>query len=127
MASFAKLGNPPRIAFDRTRAQAALVKVDEGYMLKRDPDFQNARPIGESQGMPTRAAATVWEDLARVKAPVMFLRGAKSDRWKDPKPLERLAKEFPHVLVIAVDAQHDVAGQAPKEVIAMVRKFIEQI
>ena len=50
-----------------------------------------------------------------------------SDRWKDPRPLERLAQEFPHVLVIAVDAQHDVAGQAPAEVIAMTRKFIERI
>ena len=103
------------------------MKVDQGYMLKRDPDFQNARPVGESANIPVRAAASVWDDLARVKAPTMFLRGAKSDRWKDPRPLERLAQEFPHVLVIAVDAQHDVAGQAPAEVIAMTRKFIERI
>lgn len=127
MASFARLANPPRIAHDRARAEAALVKVDQGYMLKRDPDFQNARPVGESANIPVRAAASVWDDLARVKAPTMFLRGAKSDRWKDPRPLERLAQEFPHVLVIAVDAQHDVAGQAPGEVIAMTRKFIERI
>ena len=127
MANFARINNPPRISHDRVRAQAALVKVEQGLMLKRDPDFQNARPIGESAGMPTRAPASVWDDLARVKAPTMFLRGAKSDRWKDPKVLERLVRDYPDVLVVAVDAQHDVADQARGEVIANVRKFIERI
>ena len=127
MANFAKLSNPPRIARDVERARAALVKVEQGFMLKRDPDFQNTLPIGESSGMPTRAAASVWDDLARVKAPAMLLRGAKSDRWTDPKILERLAKDYPGVLVVAVDAQHDVADQARGDVVAMIRKFIEQI
>ncbi len=127
MASFAKLGNPPRVSHDRARAQAALVKVEKGFMLKRDPDFQNASPIGESVGMPQRAAASVWEDLARAQCPVMFVRGAKSDRWKDPKILERIAREFPKLVMNTVDAQHDVADQAPGAVIAHVRKFIENI
>ena len=127
MASFAKLGNPPRIAHDRVRAEAALVKVEQGFMLKRDPDFQNARPVGESADMPQRPAASVWEDLARVSCPVMFVRGLKSDRWKDPKILERLAREFPKIVINTVDAQHDVADQAPAALIAHVRRFIDAI
>ncbi len=55
MAHFAKLSNPPRISHDRERAHAALVKVEKGYMLKRDPDFQNTKPQGEGANLPQRA------------------------------------------------------------------------
>ena len=55
MAHFAKLSNPPRISHDRERALAALVKVEKGYMLKRDPDFQNTKPQGEGANLPQRA------------------------------------------------------------------------
>ncbi len=127
MASFAKLANPPRVSHDRARAEAALVKVDNGYMLRRDPDFQNANPVGEAAGLPRRPPSNVWDDLAKVTCPVMFLRGARSDRWKDPKVLERLEREYPKLLMVVVDSQHDVADQAPGAVIARVREFISNI
>ena len=56
-----------------------------------------------------------------------MMDAANSDRWTDPKILDRLAKDYPGVLVVAVDAQHDVADQARGDVVAMIRKFIEQI
>ena len=43
MASFAKLNNPPRIAHDRERAVNALIRIESGYMLKRDPDNGNTQ------------------------------------------------------------------------------------
>jgi len=66
MAHFAKLSNPPRIAHDRERALAALVKVDKGLMLKRDPDFQNSSPQGEGANLPQRARRDVWAELAAI-------------------------------------------------------------
>src|SRR4029450_9486891 len=69
MAHFAKLSNPPRISHDRERAQAALVKVDKGYMLKRDRDFQNTKPQVEGANLPQRASRDVWQELATVKCP----------------------------------------------------------
>jgi len=124
MASFAKLNNPPRIAHDRERAQNALIKVEGGYRLKRDPDYQNARPIGEGAQIPRRPPSDVWKDLAAVKAPTMVVRGLKSDRWDNPAVLERLTRDYPQVSIVTVDAQHDVPDQAPDALIAHVRKFV---
>src|SRR5262245_11972199 len=64
MAHFAKLSNPPRIAHDRGRAEQALLKIGRGFMLKRDPNFQNTRPEGEGRELPQRPPRDVWKDLA---------------------------------------------------------------
>ena len=122
MAHFAKLANPPRISHDRARAQAALVKVDNGYMLKRDPDFQNTRPQGEGANLPQRASRDVWQDLAAVKCPIMIVRGLRSDRYT-PEILARINRDYPNIEWAMVNSQHDVADQAPQELVAAVRKF----
>ena len=122
MAHFAKLANPPRISHDRARAQAALVKVDNGYMLKRDPDFQNTKPQGEGANLPQRAGRDVWQDLAAVKCPTMIVRGLRSDRYT-PEILARINRDYPNIEWATVNSQHDVADQAPQELVAAVRKF----
>jgi esterase len=122
MAHFAKLSNPPRISHDRERAQAALVKVEKGYMLKRDPDFQNTRPQGEGANLPQRASRDVWQDLAAVKCPTMIVRGLRSDRYT-PEILARITRDYPQIEWATADSQHDVADQAPQELVAAIRKF----
>jgi len=123
MARFAKLSNPPRIGRDRERAQHALVKVDAGYMLKRDPDNGNRRPIGEGAQLPRRKFADMWSELGMVKCPIMLVRGTRSDRYK-PEVLERLAREHANILHVTVDSDHDVPGHASDALAAHVRKFI---
>jgi len=122
MAHFAKLSNPPRISHDRERAQAALVKVDKGYMLKRDPDFQNTKPQGEGANLPQRASRDVWQELATVKCPTMIVRGLRSDRYT-PEIIARISRDYPSVEWATVNSQHDVADQAPQELVAAIRKF----
>jgi esterase len=122
MAHFAKLSNPPRIAHDRERALKALVKVEKGYMLKRDPDFQNAKPSGEGAGLPQRASRDVWQDLAAIKCPIMIVRGLRSDRYT-PDAVARIGRDYPGIEWATVDSQHDVADQAPQELVAALRKF----
>jgi esterase len=122
MAHFAKLSNPPRISHDRERAQAALVKVEKGYMLKRDPDFQNTKPQGEGASLPHRAPRDVWQDLAAVKCPIMMLRGLRSDRYT-PEIIARISRDYPRIEWATANAQHDVADQAPQELVAAIRKF----
>ena len=122
MAHFAKLSNPPRIAHDRERAQAALVKVEKGYMLKRDPDFQNTQPQGEGANLPQRARRDVWAELSAVKCPIMIVRGLRSDRYP-PELVARITRDYPAIEWTTVDSQHDVAAQAPQALIAAIRKF----
>ncbi len=122
MAHFAKLPNPPRISHDRERAQAALLKVENGYMLKRDPDFQNAKPQGEGANLPRRASRDVWQELAAVRCPTMIVRGLRSDRYT-PEIIARISRDHPSIEWAAVDAQHDIADQAPRDLVAAIRKF----
>jgi pimeloyl-ACP methyl ester carboxylesterase len=122
MAHFAKLSNPPRIAHDRERALAALVKVDKGLMLKRDPDFQNSNPQGEGANLPQRARRDVWQELSAVKCPIMIVRGLRSDRCT-PEIIARISRDYPAIEWATVDSQHDVAAQAPQALVAAIRKF----
>ena len=122
MAHFAKLSNPPRIAHDRERALAALVKVEKGYMLKRDPDFQNTNPQGEGANLPQRARRYVCQELSAVKCPIMIVRGLRSDRYT-PEIIARINRDYPAIEWATVDSQHDVAAQAPQALVAAIRKF----
>ncbi len=122
MAHFAKLSNPPRISHDRQRAEAALVKVEKGFMLKRDPDFQNTQPQGEGAGLPQLPRRDVWADLAAVKCPTMIVRGLRSDRYT-PEIIARITRDYPRIEWATANSQHDVADQAPQELVAAIRKF----
>ena len=124
MASFAKLNNPPRIGLDRERAHNALIKVENGYMLKRDPDNGNTRPIGEGAQMPRRPNRDVWQELAGFKPPTCSCAGSSSDRMTDPKIIARVSGEFPKLTMVTVDCRHDIANEAPDALLAHVRKFV---
>ncbi len=119
MERFAKLKQVPRIGLDRGRAEQALTKIDAGYQLKRDPDFQNATPVGGAAG---KLELDVWESLAKIRAPVLIVRGLKSDRWT-PDLVARVQKDFPQYQWATADSFHDIAYYAPAELIAATRKF----
>src|SRR5205807_260937 len=123
MERFARINNTPRIGLDRERAVNALIKLENGYMLKRDPDNGNRKPIGEGAAMPRRPAREMWAELGMVKTPTNLIRGTKSDRYP-PETVARFTKEMPHIPQKTVDSQHDVARMAPDAMVAHVREFI---
>ncbi len=125
MERFAKLANPPRIAKDGARAELALVKVPEGFRLKRDPDYANPTPIGAAAGAPARRELDVWEELGKVKVPMYFERGTRSDRFT-PDMMARLQKEFPRIVWETADSMHDIPFYAPAELIAAVKSFVAE-
>jgi len=118
-----KFSNPPRFSWDRKRAEQSLVKVEKGFMLKRDPDGANRQPIGEGASLPRRPVREMWEELAMVKVPMIIVHGNRSSRYP-AATVERLNKEFPQLPRFVVDSEHDVAGQAPEALLGHVRKFI---
>jgi pimeloyl-ACP methyl ester carboxylesterase len=118
-----KFSNPPRLAWDRKRAEQAFVKVEKGLMLKRDPDGSNRQPVGEGASLPRRPVREMWEELGMVKVPMIIVRGNRSSRYP-PATVERLTKDFPHIPQMVVDSEHDVAGQSPDALIGHVRKFV---
>jgi pimeloyl-ACP methyl ester carboxylesterase len=118
-----KFSNPPRFSWDRKRAEQSLVKVEKGFMLKRDPDGGNRQPIGEGAALPRRPVREMWEELAMVKVPMIIVHGNRSSRYP-AATVERLQKEYSRIPRFVVDSEHDVAGQAPEALIGHVRKFI---
>jgi pimeloyl-ACP methyl ester carboxylesterase len=125
MARFAKLNNPPRVAHDRERMQHALIKVDNGFMLKRDPDNGNKKPVGVAEKPLKFPLREMWAELGMVKTQTMLVRGLRSDRFP-PATVDRFTKEYPHIPQMTVDSQHDIPGQAPDAFVAHVKKFIAE-
>ena len=123
MARFAKLNNPPRVAHDRDRMLHALIKVEAGFMLKRDPDNGNKKPIGVPAKPLKFPLREMWAELGMVKTPTLLIRGLRSDRFP-PETVARFTKEYPHIPQETVDSQHDIPGQAPDAFVAHVRKYI---
>jgi esterase len=123
MAQFAKLNNPPRVAHDRERMLHALIKTEAGYMLKRDPDNGNKKPVGVPAKPPKFPVREMWAELGMVKTPTLLIRGLRSDRFP-PETVARFTKEYPHIPQETVDSQHDIPGQAPDAFVGHMRKFI---
>jgi len=118
-----KFSNPPRLSWDRKRAEQAFVKVEKGLMLKRDPDGGNRQPIGEGAALPRRPVREMWEELGMVKVPMIIVHGSRSSRYP-AATVERLTKDYSYIPRFVVDSEHDVAGQAPDALIGHVRKFV---
>lgn len=125
MQSFAKLENPPRIAHDRARAEKALRKVEGGYMLLRDPDYKNAQSQAPGAPKPQLRDIDFLSELKRVRCPAIIIRGLRSSRYP-PETVKMLTASYPAIAWATVDSQHDMAAQAPKELVAATRKFLEQ-
>ena len=123
MARFAKLNNPPRVAHDRDRMLHALIKVENGFMLKRDPDNGNKKPVGVPAMPPKFPVREMWAELGMVKTPTFLIRGLRSDRFP-PETVARFTKEYPHTPQFTVDSQHDIPGQAPDAFVAHMREII---
>ena len=67
--------------------------------------------------------AAVWDALAEITCPVTFIRGKRSDRNK-PEHYARIARDFSKIRVETIDSRHDIAFEAPDELIETVNRVI---
>lgn len=111
----------------RARLDAILGPVPGGLAFKdRDPDYNNTVPVGVEGWAPKIVADDLWVELARVRSPALIVRGTRSDRYP-PASLARLAADFPHIPVVAIESGHDVAAGAPEALVAAVRTFLTDV
>ena len=123
MAHLAKKENPPRFSLDRERAELAMRKVDGGFVLTRDPDQKNTQSQAPGAPMPKFTNVDSWNALGAITCPVTFIRGKRSDR-NNPEHYARIARDFPHIRVETIDSRHDIAFEAPDELIAIVNRVM---
>jgi pimeloyl-ACP methyl ester carboxylesterase len=108
----------------RARLDQILKPTGGGFFIAlRDPDYNNTIPIGVERYQAKFVVDNLWQELAKVTAPAIIIRGSKSDRYP-PDSLRRLAQDFPYIPVVAIDSGHDVAVGAPDELVARVREFL---
>jgi len=53
----------------------------------------------------------------------VFIRGLKSDRYK-PEHYEKIANDRPDFIVKTVNTRHDVAYEAPEELVQVVQRHL---
>ena len=118
--------NAPPGSPERRRFEEVLKKVEGGYILgQRDPDFWNPIPTAPGR-WPTNLTFQIdlWQELAKVKVPVLFIKAMASASGHDPGALDRIRREFPQAQVTQVDGGHDVAAGQPDQLIDRVRTFL---
>jgi esterase len=123
MAHLAKKENPPRFSLDRERAELAMRKVPGGLALTRDPDQKNTQSQAVGATLPKYTNVDSWDALGEVTCPITFIRGERSDRNK-PEHYARIARDFPKIRVETIDSRHDVAFEAPDELIKIVSQIM---
>jgi len=123
MAHLAKKENPPRFSQDRSRAELAMKAVEGGYVLTRDPDQKNTQSQAPGALMPKYTNVDSWDALELVRCPTVFIRGAQSDRNK-PEHYARIERDFPHIQVETITSRHDLAYEAPDELVAVLKRVL---
>jgi pimeloyl-ACP methyl ester carboxylesterase len=105
------------------RLDAILKRVEGGFAFRsRDPDFGNSVPL--TPGWTAKIAAPdMWAELAHVGAPTLIMRALRGTNYTH-EILARIRSDFPSVAVVEVESGHDVAGSAPRALVASVRHFL---
>ena len=124
MASLVDRPSPPRFALDRERAELALNRGEGGYSLKRDPDYRNTQSQAPGAPKPSLRDLDIWDEIMKIQCPVTVIRGVKSDRYK-PEHYQWIADNRPDFAVETVNSRHDVAFEAPDELVAVVRRHLD--
>lgn len=107
------------------RLEMIFKPVDGGFVFRRDPDYANRMPVEPPGWSPAFKPTDTWGELAEVRVPVLILRGTRSDRYT-PEAVARVAKDFPQIRLIDIDAGHDIAGAAPGALIEAVNGFLAE-
>ena len=104
---------------NRERFEAYLKPVEDGFVLKRDPYFQNLFKTGQRPSL----GVDMWQLIGELRCPVLSLRGARSDMYA-PETADKMKAANPRLRVVEIDAGHDIAGDNPRGFIAAVQPFL---
>jgi pimeloyl-ACP methyl ester carboxylesterase len=107
----------------RQRFEAFLEPVAGEYRLKRDLHFRDTFRETLATGQPPAAGIDPWALLAELAMPLLFVRGRTSDMFA-ADTLPKLVAANPRVTTAEIDGSHDLPGDNPEGVVAVVRRFL---
>jgi pimeloyl-ACP methyl ester carboxylesterase len=105
----------------RARFEAYLKPVDGGFVLKRDPYFQEIFKSGQRPAL----GVDMWEVIGEVKCPILSMRGTRSDMYA-PETVAKMKAANAWVQVAEVDAGHNIAGENPGGFLKAFGKFMNE-
>lgn len=105
----------------RARFEAYLKRVDGGFVLKRDPYFQEIFKSGQRPAL----GVDMWEVLGEVQCPILSMRGSRSDMYA-PESAAKMKAANASVQVVEVDAGHNIAGENPDGFLKALGKFMNE-
>ena len=94
--------------------------------VKRDPYFRDQFRKVLAGGERPKLGVDMWQLIAEVRCPILSVRGARSDMYA----LETVAKmkaANPRLEVAEIDAGHDLAGDNPVDLLAVLTRFLERL
>lgn len=110
----------------RERYEAYLKAVDGGYAVKRDPHFRDQfRKLLETGERP-KLGVDLWQVLGGVRCPILSVRGARSDLYA-PETVAKMKAANAALRVVEVDAGHNVGGENPDGLLAVLKPFVAQL
>ena len=108
----------------RERFEAYLRPVPGGFVVKRDTHFRDEfrkRLDGKGSG----AGVDLWAALKKVKAPIMVIRGTRSDLFAS-ETVPKMKTAHPKLELVEVDAGHNVVGDNLDQFVKHTRSFLEE-
>ncbi|MCZ6860433.1 MAG: alpha/beta hydrolase [Alphaproteobacteria bacterium] len=109
----------------RARMEAYLRPVEGGFAIKRDTVFRDRfRKVLETGERP-KLPVDMWDELAAVAAPILVLRGRRSDMFAQATA-SRVKSCNPRLGLVELDTGHDVAGEDPGGLVREITNFLHR-
>ncbi len=124
-AAMRYFGADPASPQARARFEAVLARVEDGFMLKRDPFFRDQFRRILDTGERPKLGVDMWQVLAKVACPTLVLRGTRSDLFGRDS-VERMKAELPRFALVEVESGHNIPGDNPAALLRETRAFLEQ-
>ena len=110
----------------RARYQAYLKPVDGGVAIKRDVHFRDQFRRYLETGERPKLGADMWAALGKVPAPILAIRGARSDMFA-AETMPKMTAANAKLTMMELPTGHDVAGEDPDGLVREVRAFLERV
>ena len=105
----------------RARFEAYLKRVEGGFVLKRDPYFQEIFKSGQRPAL----GVDMWEVLGEVRCPILSMRGTRSDMYAQ-ETVAKMKAANARTEVVEIDAGHNIAVENPDGFLEAFGKFMNE-
>jgi len=113
----------PQGLSQKNRYEAYLKKVNNYFVIKRDPYFKNQFLEQIKTGVKHPIGVDLWEVLSSIEQPIKMIRGTQSDMFSE-ETKNKVFNLCPKINLVEVTSGHNIAGDNPNELIREIKAFI---